>query len=60
MDVPDRAGGYGIGSRRTARDGAGTPLHKGRGIMVRDVRITGQDERLICVSRCAVAVVSKK
>ena len=37
----------------------GTPLHRGRKIMVWDVRITDEDERLICVSRCTVAVVPK-
>ena len=49
----------GIDLRRT-QPANGTPLHKGRGIMVRDVRITGEGERLICVSRRAVAVVPKK
>jgi 1,4-dihydroxy-2-naphthoyl-CoA hydrolase len=37
----------------------GTPLHRGRKIMVWDVRITDEDERLICVSRCTGAVVPK-
>jgi len=37
----------------------GTPLHTGRKVMVWDVRITDEDERLICVSRCTVAVVPK-
>jgi 1,4-dihydroxy-2-naphthoyl-CoA hydrolase len=37
----------------------GTPLHRGRKIMVWDVRITDEDDRLICVSRCTVAVVPK-
>jgi 1,4-dihydroxy-2-naphthoyl-CoA hydrolase len=37
----------------------GTPLHRGRKIMVWDVCITDEDERLICVSRCTVAVVPK-
>ena len=36
-----------------------TPLHRGRKIMVWDIRITDEDERLICVSRCTVAVVPK-
>lgn len=35
----------------------GTPLHRGRKIMVWDVRITDEEEKLICVSRCTVAVV---
>ncbi len=33
------------------------PLHKGRTSMVWDVRITDEQENLICVSRCTVAVV---
>jgi 1,4-dihydroxy-2-naphthoyl-CoA hydrolase len=37
----------------------GTPLHRGKKIMVWDVRITDEDERLICVSRCTGAVVPK-
>ncbi len=37
----------------------GTPLHKGRKFMVWDVRITDEEERLVCVSRCTVAVVGK-
>jgi 1,4-dihydroxy-2-naphthoyl-CoA hydrolase len=37
----------------------GTPLHTGRKIMVWDVRITDEDDKLICVSRCTVAVVPK-
>ena len=35
----------------------GTPLHTGRKVMVWDVRITDEDDKLICVSRCTVAVV---
>jgi acyl-coenzyme A thioesterase PaaI-like protein len=34
-------------------------LHRGRRIMVWDVRITDEEDRLISVSRCTVAVVSK-
>ncbi len=37
----------------------GTPLHTGRKIMVWDVRITDEEDRLISVSRCTVAVVPK-
>jgi 1,4-dihydroxy-2-naphthoyl-CoA hydrolase len=36
-----------------------TPPHRGRKILVWEVRITDEDERLICVSRCTVAVVPK-
>ncbi len=35
----------------------GTPLHAGRTTQVWEVRITDADERLICVSRCTVALV---
>jgi uncharacterized protein (TIGR00369 family) len=38
----------------------GTPLHTGRKVMVWDIRITDEDDKLICVSRCTVAVVPKK
>ena len=37
----------------------GTPLHRGRKIMVWDVRITDEEEKLVSVSRCTVAVVPK-
>ncbi len=46
---------------RSKKDGTVTatavPLHKGRTSMVWDVRITDEQENLICVSRCTVAVV---
>jgi len=35
----------------------GTPLHAGRTTQVWEVRITDADERLICISRCTVALV---
>lgn len=38
----------------------GTPLHKGKTTMVWDVRIVDEDEQLICVSRCTVAVKEKR
>ena len=37
----------------------GTPVHRGRKIMVWDIRITGEDDELVCISRCTVAVVPK-
>ncbi len=37
----------------------GVPLHRGRKVMVWDVRITDEEDSLICVSRCTVAVVPK-
>ncbi|QHT63676.1 hotdog fold thioesterase [Paenibacillus lycopersici] len=36
-----------------------TPLHKGRTTMVWDIRITDEEDRLICVSRCTVGIVPK-
>lgn len=46
---------------RGKRDGTvkavGIPLHKGRTTMVWDVKITDEDERLICVSRCTMAII---
>ena len=35
----------------------GTPVHKGRTTMVWDIRITDEAGRLICISRCTVAIV---
>ena len=37
----------------------GVPLHRGRKVMVWDIRITDEDAKLICVSRCTVAVVPR-
>ena len=37
-----------------------TPFHKGRSTMVWEVRITDEEERLICISRCTMAVVPKQ
>ena len=49
---------------RGKRDGVvtaiGTPLHKGRTTMVWDIKIIDEQEQLICVSRCTVAIVQKK
>jgi uncharacterized protein (TIGR00369 family) len=48
---------------RPKRDGlvtaTGTPLHIGRNTHVWDVRIVDEQGKLICVSRCTVAVVSR-
>ncbi|MBD8015146.1 hotdog fold thioesterase [Planococcus wigleyi] len=38
----------------------GTPLHKGRTTMVWDIKIIDEEKKLICVSRCTVAIVKKK
>ncbi|MFT4412982.1 hotdog fold thioesterase [Fredinandcohnia humi] len=46
---------------RSKRDGVvkaiGTPLHKGRTTMVWDIKIVDEEDRLICVSRCTMAVL---
>ena len=36
----------------------GTPLHKGRTTQVWEVRITDEADRLVCISRCTVALVA--
>lgn len=35
----------------------GTPLHKGRTTQVWNIRIEDEDENLVCISRCTVALV---
>jgi uncharacterized protein (TIGR00369 family) len=46
---------------RPKRDGrvtaTGTPLHIGKSTQVWDVRIVDEQERLICISRCTIAMV---
>lgn len=37
-----------------------TPLHVGRTTQVWDVKIRDEDEHLICVSRCTVAVIPRQ
>ncbi|MCM3627743.1 hotdog fold thioesterase [Paenibacillus glycanilyticus] len=48
---------------RSKRDGmvtaVATPLHKGRTTMVWDIKITDEEDRLICVSRCTVGIIPK-
>ena len=36
-----------------------TPVHRGRTTMVWDIRITDEEERLICMSRCTIAVIER-
>ena len=38
----------------------GTPLHRGRKTMVWDIKIVDENEKLICVSRCTMAIVPLK
>lgn len=46
---------------RPKKDGmlraTGTPLHKGRTTHVWEVRIEDEDQRLVCISRCTIALV---
>lgn len=37
----------------------GIPLHKGRSTMVWDIKIVDEEEKLICISRCTVAIMLK-
>lgn len=37
-----------------------TPLHKGRSSMVWDIKITDDEHRLVCVSRCTIAIIQKQ
>jgi 1,4-dihydroxy-2-naphthoyl-CoA hydrolase len=46
---------------RPKRDGVvtatATPLHRGRSTHVWDIRIVDEDEKLVCISRCTIAIV---
>ena len=48
---------------RPKRDGqltaVATPIHRGRTTQVWDVKITDENDKLICVSRCTIAVVNR-
>lgn len=37
-----------------------TPIHKGRTTMIWDIKIVDEEEKLICISRCTMAIISKK
>ena len=37
-----------------------TPIHKGRTSMVWDIRISDDQGRLICISRCTMAIIHKR
>ncbi|WP_307191419.1 PaaI family thioesterase [Mesobacillus stamsii] len=49
---------------RAKRDGVvtavGTVLHQGKTTMVWDIKITDEDGKLICLSRCTIAVLKRK
>jgi 1,4-dihydroxy-2-naphthoyl-CoA hydrolase len=38
----------------------GTPVHVGRSTMVWDIRLLDEQERLICISRCTIAIIDVK
>lgn len=38
----------------------GTVLHQGKTTQVWDIKITDEQDRLICISRCTMAVIKKK
>jgi len=48
---------------RAVREGTvtavATPVHRGRSTQVWQVEITGDNDKLICVSRCTLAIVKK-
>jgi uncharacterized protein (TIGR00369 family) len=49
---------------RPKRDGhllaEAVPLHKGRTTMVWDIRIRDERDRLVCISRCTVALIPRQ
>lgn len=49
---------------RGKRDGIVTataiPLHKGRTSMIWDIKITDEEGKLVCVSRCTMAIMAKR
>lgn len=49
---------------RAKKDGfvtaVGTVLHQGKTTMVWDIKITDEEDHLICVSRCTMAVIKRK
>lgn len=49
---------------RSKRDGmlkaTATPYHKGRTTMVWDIKITDEDDKLVCISRCTIGIVNVK
>ncbi|MGR5868577.1 hotdog fold thioesterase [Bacillus pacificus] len=49
---------------RSKKDGIvtaiGTPIHRGNSTMVWDVRIIDENDDLLCISRCTVAIKEKR
>jgi|SRR5579875_2066361 len=67
LNSPDKAAvGMEINANhiRSVREGTvtatATPLHRGATSMVWDVRIVDERNRLVCISRCTVAVVQNR
>jgi 1,4-dihydroxy-2-naphthoyl-CoA hydrolase len=38
----------------------GIPIHKGKSTMIWEIKIKDEDEKLICASRCTVAILPKQ
>ncbi|WP_226682333.1 hotdog fold thioesterase [Sutcliffiella horikoshii] len=38
----------------------GTPLHRGKTTMVWDIKIVDENDALICISRCTMAILKKR
>lgn len=49
---------------RSKKDGIvtaiATPLHKGRTTMIWNIQIVDEEENLICISRCTMAIINKQ
>ncbi|RID88918.1 PaaI family thioesterase [Mesobacillus zeae] len=49
---------------RSVREGwvtaTGTILHQGKSTMVWEIKITDEEDQLICISRCTMAIIKKK
>lgn len=48
------------GKREGIVTAIGTPLHKGKRTMIWDIRINDEDDKLICVSRCTIAIIDQQ
>ena len=45
--------------RKGALTAIGIPLHRGRTTHIWDIRITDENDKLVCISRCTVAIVDR-
>lgn len=49
---------------RAKKDGlvtaTGTVLHQGKTTMVWDIKITDEEDNLVCISRCTIAVIKRR